>query len=608
MGLVKRAQKEIANGQGPTVHEETDGAVVGCFADGVQSTLPPGKPLKDGACSCGASSICRHRLATVLVYVQDVTCSAETRDSVIKEASDAAQQVFEIPLAADKVEAVMIASSALAEVSEEELSAFLGRRLYDKAAKLKMCTQARVESPGLVHLDTCSVRFLSGQRLEFARCDCRAAGACEHLALAFWALRGTLSSGPAPVVALEAMDPALDLVCEIIEHGVSYLGQGLGSRFEEARRLLLRRGMTWPHDLLEEIEAELGYYQSRGGRYRISRLAHCATSLWARRQTSSNDPSLAYSALGLNRAPETSLRQVRLTGLGCRVEKEETQYYLADSANGKVFVLNLSTGYRPSGLSPFGLAAGQLISAAAHRRANGMLRLGRGPHSLASCGNWDHLSSLQGPPPSADGLLGECHAAPDVRILPVQEVLSGYYSPGQQELSLVIGSTGGLTARLTLAHRSASPFALECLWQAREGLRAAAGVMQREGYDWLMRPTALLCHGVVRVPDLAEDGNLDEAPLGQITAQEDPLASALETALCCWHEVVHRGLGTGNTRINQAAVELRKVGLERTAGQLESARQPLDWLELAARLEVAKQVFFREPVQEEPQGSRSKAG
>jgi hypothetical protein len=575
MGLVKRAQKEIANGLGPTVHEETDGAVLGRFADGVQCILPPGKPLKDGSCSCGASTMCRHRLATVLVYVEqschgtDTTSSAETG-----------------------------VSSPLAEVSEEKLSAFLGRRLYDKANKLRMRTRARVELPGLVHLDTCSVRFLSGQRLEFARCDCRAAGACEHIALAVWALQGSLSGGPAPVVALEAMEPALELVCDIIEHGVSYLGQGLGSRFEEARRLLLSGCMTWPYNLLEEIEAELGYYQSRGGRYRISRLAHCATSLWARRQASSNDPTLANSALGLNQAPETSLRQVRLTGLGCRVEKEETQYYLADSANGKVFVLSLSTGYRPSGLTPFGLAAGQLISAAAHRRANGRLRLGRGPHSLASCGNWDHLSSLQGPPPSEDGLLGECHAASHVRILPVQEVLGGYYSPGQQELSLMIGSTNGLTARLALAHRSASPFALECLWQAREGLQAAAGVMQREGYDWLMRPTALLGHGVVQVPDLAKDGNMDEAPLGQITAQEDPLSSALEAALSCWHEVVHRGLGTGQKRVDQAVGNLRKVGLERTAGQLELARQPLDWLELAVRLEVAKQLLSSGSIQE----------
>ena len=122
--------------------------------------------------------------------------------------------------------------------------------------------------------------------------------------------------------------------------------------------------------------------------------------------------------------------------------------------------------------------------------------------------------------------------------------------------------------------------------------------MQREGHDWLMRPTALLCHGVVRVPDLAKDGTMDEAPLGQMTAQEDPLSSALEAALSCWHEVVHRGLGTGQLRVHQAVGELRKVGLERTAGQLESARQPLDWLELAARLEVAKQLLSSGSIQE----------
>ena len=64
-GLVKRAQKLIAKGQGPTCTLNGD-VVVGTFPDGTVTELPPDVPLVDAPCSCGAMSVCRHRLATVL--------------------------------------------------------------------------------------------------------------------------------------------------------------------------------------------------------------------------------------------------------------------------------------------------------------------------------------------------------------------------------------------------------------------------------------------------------------------------------------------------------------------------------------------------------------
>ncbi len=70
MGLVKRAQKEIEAGEGPSVREEPDGTVVATFAkENVTAKLVPGKTLKDTPCSCGAKIVCRHRIAAVLVYV-----------------------------------------------------------------------------------------------------------------------------------------------------------------------------------------------------------------------------------------------------------------------------------------------------------------------------------------------------------------------------------------------------------------------------------------------------------------------------------------------------------------------------------------------------------
>ena len=45
LGLVKRAQRELESGAGPTLLEEADGTVVGTFKDGIVARLPPSTPL-----------------------------------------------------------------------------------------------------------------------------------------------------------------------------------------------------------------------------------------------------------------------------------------------------------------------------------------------------------------------------------------------------------------------------------------------------------------------------------------------------------------------------------------------------------------------------------
>lgn len=570
-GLVKRAQKEIAAGLGPLVSEEMDGTVLGRFPDGVETSLPPGRGIKDGPCSCGAAGVCRHRLATALVYI----------------ASRGQERVADFPTPPE----TLAQAAERSPDSEVGLSSYLGRRTFERALRLRGKVRAKVESESLVHLDTCSVRFLSGRRLDFARCDCAASGPCEHLALALWALEGTLDERRAEV-RTGALEPALRLVEELIARGASQLGQGLGSRFQQARRELLEAGMVWPHSLLEEMEAELDYYHARGGRYRASRLAHCAVSVWARARVARHRPELASPVLGLNQAPETALRKVRLTGLGCRVDKNETLYFFADAAGDRVLVLPFRSGTRgPAGLRRGELAAGQLVSAAAYRSANGMLRLGRGPQSLTSCRDWDHLRALQGPPSRENRLLGECHAAPDVRLMAITRVGSGYYAPGQQELTLPVTADEGVELRLTLSYRACAPLALECLWESRQELQVAAGPMRRDSLGWVMEPTALLAGGTVRVPDLATSGAMGDVPSAEVRQPEDPLRGALQEATNCWVEAVHRGLGRGEDQIERAAQALRRVGLETTAGLLKAARQPEDWLILAARLEMARETL-----------------
>jgi hypothetical protein len=340
-GLVKRAGKEIAAGMGPTVCELPDGTVSGRFPDGVESTLPVGTTLRDAHCTCGASSICRHRIATVLAYLE----SQPGQDSATSDSGSVAVKE---------------------EPDDEELRRHLGPAMFSRAMKLRPVTRADLSSDGVVHLDTCSVRFLSGQRLAFAHCDCRAAGPCEHLALAIWALQGRLDHHKTVArIDLRALDMALEAVREVIEQGVTTLGLGLSTRFQESRRQMESAGMVWPVQLIQEIEGELEQYRRRGGRYRVDHLACCAASLWARRQVCLRAPDKAAAALGLNLVPETSLRQLRLTGLGCRMEQGRVDYFLADPTSGQVLVLPARPGQRPGGISPLALASGHLVTASA---------------------------------------------------------------------------------------------------------------------------------------------------------------------------------------------------------------------------------------------------
>jgi hypothetical protein len=71
-GLVKRAQKEVDGGAVSDVHELADGTVVATSRDGATTRLPPKVTLQAAPCTCGASTVCRHRLAAVLAYQRHV--------------------------------------------------------------------------------------------------------------------------------------------------------------------------------------------------------------------------------------------------------------------------------------------------------------------------------------------------------------------------------------------------------------------------------------------------------------------------------------------------------------------------------------------------------
>src|SRR5262245_5582729 len=68
-GLVKRALRDLESGQGPSSLNETpDGNVHAVWPDGAEVRLEGNRKLDDQCCSCVATTICRHLVATILYY------------------------------------------------------------------------------------------------------------------------------------------------------------------------------------------------------------------------------------------------------------------------------------------------------------------------------------------------------------------------------------------------------------------------------------------------------------------------------------------------------------------------------------------------------------
>ncbi len=256
VGLVKRAQKEIAAGTGPTLVEEEDGTVVGTFADGTVTRLVPKKTLRETPCSCNAATTCRHRVAVALAYPAWHAARAEGGPP---DAPAAPPEERWSP----------------AEVDDATLEKTLGPKTIARArATLRGGVLVDVEhaSPPTAKLPSCTVRFLVPRDVAYARCDCAEQSGCEHLALAVWAFRSakadgvvSLGGGAATALDREVLDDTRSLARELVAGGVA--NQPITkTRFARARAGAERAGLVWVAAPGSELERSPRASQAGGTR------------------------------------------------------------------------------------------------------------------------------------------------------------------------------------------------------------------------------------------------------------------------------------------------------------------------------------------------------
>ncbi len=517
LGLVKRAPREIESGKGPELDEDDAGVVTGRFEDGVVTKLPPGVLLRDAPCTCGSTAVCRHRVAVVLAYPGWHTGPGSKGE----------------PAPAPAVEAWSPSC-----FTDEQLTALVGKRVMTRAhTLLRAGTVVELEGGAapVARLPTCAVRFHVPQDLGYARCDCQAALACEHVVVAAWAFRRADAAGtPAPcTIELGAkrggttaerdapLDEALRLAEHVIVEGVAHLGDADKPRFARARASLSKAGLLWPGTIVDDLEIALEAYRSRSARYRTSEVVSLLASLEARARAAKSGAALpSRFVLGSDEARETLLDHVRLLSLGARVEadgdRREASVYLADPDSGVVLVASrifpppASDGTREGGheegpalarraltgrVTLGALARGQLVTRTAKRHANHTLTLGTtrtAQTSIApSSGDWDCLPAnllvreldalaedLRSRPP---GLLRPRTLAAQMKVLalpPEGAVLEVAYRPGDQELVAVLGLTGQTTGEtghihLVRRHSRTGPSALDAIAKALQSTMPA---------------------------------------------------------------------------------------------------------------------------------------
>jgi hypothetical protein len=407
-GFVKRAQKDVAAGLLPRLEAAADGVVQAHFDDGVRTSLPPGRTLRDAQCSCPAL---------------------------------AASSKAEAPAAAEDTPAESDGAWNPAQFDDAALAASFAPSVLEQANKLAAArpvvgVQAwrSASAPPVARLPMCSVRFFSRSSLVHARCDCKQGSGCAHVVVAVWAFRQAGALPPGAAEAMVEVRPPASADADATAGAQQPLMQGdaartlrahidalllslwldgsgqplmaLAARFEAVREQARALGWNWVDDALDELWQLLQAQQARSSRFEPLRLVRVLAELWARLQAAAHAEQpgaprpalLASQILGVGVKGEVALDHLRLVSLGAELWSDDTaegaSILFADPDTQNVTVLERQwtraadaaaggaaqalMNRRVAGFPLRQLASGQVITKTATRRANGLVDITAG--------------------------------------------------------------------------------------------------------------------------------------------------------------------------------------------------------------------------------------
>ncbi len=597
MGLVKRAQREIEAGDGPSVREEPDGTVVATFVkENVTTKLVPGKTLKDTPCSCNAKMVCRHRIAAVLVYVAG--SGTEVRPPWAMTIDELAEWV------GNRQSFVNEAESAGVDIE-------LGMR------------------PPMARFPGCTVRFLAGADLAHAKCDCDV-DKCVHIPLAVRAFQ-RLSVADRERVAIQVrlgppprrVAPAIALSSMTI-----YLGRLLEKGLSNARSLEQARAEArvavqdcpWLDGVIEDLELQRSAWDGRSALHDASRVRNLLLEGFARIRAAQQgrEPT---ALLGVGEPLQVPLDKVRLLSLGARIfavgSARSLEVLFWDGATVVSWILpipgntdiGMMTAVANTPLQV--LASGQVVSRHLTRLARRTIeiRRGRDTQVLPQKGQWVDIPEPYGFSSPTALLRNEQDRPPwflrprarteALRVLATPNGVSGLsWSPGRQTLSGLVDDEEGAAIIVERSYEWFAPGAIASLAESLPTARYVSGWLRGTRARKILEPIAVVTsgdEGRVIIPDLAADHPI---PILPVTAMErmDPLDSVLGRVESALDTLAHEGVLGG--RIPALGTILQGIGLRRMAetyARLEVARAGTDvsaatkaWVDMTIAVGLAR--------------------
>lgn len=352
VGLVKRAQKEIEAGTLPTIVEDADGTVVASARDGASTRLGRGVALQNTACSCGASQVCRHRIAAVLAYQAGAAPSTATATATDGESTCGAVAPADPRWDPGTLTDAALLQSCGAQLIARAVAA-MSHGLVVTTVPGSIGAEGAASVP-TVMLPTATVQFLVPYDVAYAKCDCTKGQACEHVALAVYAFRAgsgggvhTLGGAPAGHVSMTVDSATVTIVYEALQYLAAYglVAPGTHPKLSAARGAAQRQGWLWIADGLEALERLADAYARQSASFHLGTLAREVGEVVARlRAATAPAPVLpAPWLLGSDQAVETAMEPVRLISLGARLDADDdrrmVRMYFADPDTATVLVL-----------------------------------------------------------------------------------------------------------------------------------------------------------------------------------------------------------------------------------------------------------------------------
>jgi hypothetical protein len=643
-GTLKRAQREVENGECTARLEEEGGTVTARWSDGVECVLPAGGSLREGRCSCAAAGLCRHLVRTVLAY---------RRQGLPAPGPPAAQTSPGPPGAWDPG---AVADEELARHFRPAVLARL-RAEFDKGvlAEVVRGPKPTARFPLGGHL----VRFLVPGDVRYTHCDCAEAPPCPHVPPAVWAFRllepGRVSAviargelvAPAPVPLLDEVESALE---DLAGHGLSGVGAAGAGRLTRLEESCRGADLVWPAEVLADLLAQQQRYAAHDALFSPDEVATLAGELLARLDAVRADTGALPQPLvrGTRADRPADLGAARFIGLGCAAAagrgRAGLTAYLQDSDTGSLVTLAkefpdppADSGQRPRdfaelaqsaavrGSSLATLGAGQLTVRGARRTAGFRLQVTRSQAAVNPQDfGWESLrppvlvedfaelqARLDALAPSA---LRPRRQGEDFHVCAVAAVEGAGFDLPTQAVRAVLVDARGARAALAHAHTSrgaAGTEALLTLLGERPGdVRFVAGPVRREATGLVLRPVCVVYQDGGRRAALqpwverGAGGAGGSRPLPG-AAPCEPLAEALAELVAALGDLFVVGLARADDQTARRWAELgRRAGasglarvarpVTRLAAALEQKRHALHWdWRPAARLVLRLAVLAR---------------